>query len=138
MYLANLVSRELKLRVRNEKPGLCTRVAMELVSPRSEAQSCGEFAVQWAVAGMTGVMVSLVRRSSSPYLCELATTPLAGIGTREMTLPARFMNASENHPNRDFFEYAPPLVGDGMPELPRIDFSLAAVPRGVSSSSIAR
>ena len=120
--LARLVGRELRLRVRNDKPGLCGRASAAHVSSvdRDEAQQCGEFAVRQALAGATGMMVTLERISNAPYRCGLGLAPLEEIACRERPLPGEFMNAEGNYPSRLFLEYAAPLAGPGLPAYTRL------------------
>ncbi len=120
--LARLVGRELRLRVRNEKPGLCARASMAHVSPvdRAETQQCAEVAVRHAVLGITGMMVTLERASDAPYRCEFGLAPLEEIGARERAMPREFMNEAGNYPSEQFLRYARPLVGPGLPEYARL------------------
>jgi 6-phosphofructokinase 1 len=121
-HLARLVGQELKLRVRNDKPGLCARMSGAHASPvdRDEAQQCGELAVRHSMLGITAMMVTLERVSSSPYRCRFGLAPLAEIGGRERTMPREFINEDGNCPTQRFREYALPLLGPGMPEYARL------------------
>ena len=62
-YLARLVSQELKVRVRFEKPGTVQRSLMTCVSHTDarEASMVGEAAVNYAIGGHTDCMVTLAR-----------------------------------------------------------------------------
>ncbi len=121
--LARLVGRELRLRVRNEKPGLCGRASIAHVSPvdREEAVACGREAVRRAVSGVSGMMVTLERAAGETYCCSFGLAPLEEIGCRERALPREFMNDAGNYPSPAFREYAAPLLGVGLPEYPRLD-----------------
>ena len=44
-----------------------------------EAYACGRRAVELAIAGTSGVMVSIIRDSSEPYRWSLGTAPLAEV-----------------------------------------------------------
>lgn len=121
--LARLVGRELRLRVRNEKPGLCARASLAHASPvdREEARQCAEVAVRHALLGITGMMVTLERVSGAPYRCEFGLAPLEEIGASERTLPREFINEAGNYPSDQFCEYARPLLGPGLPEYARLE-----------------
>jgi len=120
--LARLIGRELGLRVRNDKPGLCARVSVAHVSPpdREEAQQAGEVAVRHALLGVSGQMVTLERVSSSPYRCGFGLAPLAEVGGRERTMPREFMNEEGNYPTELFRRYALPLLGPDLPHYVRL------------------
>lgn len=121
LYLSNLVGQELKLRVRNEKPGIIARTATAHVSApdRQEAQQCGEVAVRHAMLGMTGMMVTLQRLSESPYRCGFGLVSLSEVGNRDRAMPREFMNEAGNYPSAQFRAYAAPLVGGDLPSYHR-------------------
>ncbi len=129
VHLAGLVGKELRLRVRNEKPGLCARTSMAHVSAtdRAEAEECGRYAVRAAVAGNSGMMVSLRRASydsdssHTSYCCEYALTPLDDVAGREQRLPVEWFNAEARQPGRAFYDYALPLTGDDIPRHARFN-----------------
>lgn len=122
MHLARLIGRELKLRVRNDKPGLCARMSLAHVSPvdREEARQCGELAVRHALLGITGMMITLERASNTPYGCQFGLAPLSEIGNRERFLPREFMNDEGNYPSPLFRQFAAPLLGPDLPEYARL------------------
>jgi 6-phosphofructokinase 1 len=84
-----------------------------------EAYACGRRAVELAVAGTSGVMVSIVRQSSAPYRWSLSTAPLAEVALGAKPMPDRFINAAGNHVTEECLEYLRPLVGE-LPEYVRL------------------
>lgn len=128
VHLADLVSRELRLRVRNDKPGLCARCSAVHISriDREEAEACGRFAVREAVKGTSGMMVILRRTANRPYRCELDLAPLTSVARRERLLPREYMNECGNYPAQLFREYALPLTGEDFPRFARFDLGLKA------------
>ena len=120
--LAELVGRELRLRVRNDKPGICARSSLAHVSSvdREEALRCGEFAVERALGGVSGMIVTLERVSESPYLCELGLAPLEDVACHERMMPREFMNDAGNFPTEAFRRYAAPLLGGELPAYSRL------------------
>ncbi len=76
-----------------------------------EAYMCGQDAARRAASGETGVMVSLVRQSNSPYICTTGTSPLKEVAVHAKPMPQNFLNEAGNFPSEKFFEYARPLVG---------------------------
>lgn len=77
-----------------------------------EAYMCGRDAARRAATGESGVMVSLVRSSNSPYCCTTGTSPLKEVAVRAKPMPQDFLNEAGNFPSRKFFDYALPLVGE--------------------------
>jgi 6-phosphofructokinase 1 len=84
-----------------------------------EAYACGRRAVELAVAGTSGVMVSIVRQSSQPYRWSLSTAPLAEVALGAKPMPEHFINAAGNHVTEECLEYLRPLVGE-LPEYVRL------------------
>ncbi|HUX19956.1 MAG TPA: 6-phosphofructokinase, partial [Spirochaetia bacterium] len=77
-----------------------------------EAYRCGREAVRLAERGTSGVMVSLVRASSSPYRIELGTIPLSEVAARTKPMPDEFIAANGHDVTRAFIEYLQPLVDE--------------------------
>jgi 6-phosphofructokinase 1 len=122
--LARRVGRELGLRARSEKPGLCGRASVAHVSEvdRREAYELGRAGVQRAVQGARGVMVALRREEDgSAYSCTLTDVPLGEVAGRERLLPARFMNEPGNMVSKAFCDYAAPLLGGMLPQHARLE-----------------
>ncbi|HNX26538.1 MAG TPA: diphosphate--fructose-6-phosphate 1-phosphotransferase [Phycisphaerae bacterium] len=77
-----------------------------------EAYACGCKAVELADSGKTGVMVSIVRKSDSPYAVSYETVPLKDVAVKAKPMPDSFINAEGNFPSQAFFDYIRPLVGE--------------------------
>jgi len=120
--LSNLITKRLKLRARSEKPGLLGRAAAGFVSETDweEARLCGQAAVQAAVQGVTGKMVTLVREPGPAYRSTTGLTDLEKVANAERRLPPEWINAAGNDVLEAFREYATPLTGQIAP-LPRLD-----------------
>ena len=67
-------------------------------------------AVELAIEGTVGVMVTLVRESNDPYKVTTGTAPLERVANDEHKLPREFMNEDGNHITDAFREYATPLL----------------------------
>jgi 6-phosphofructokinase 1 len=95
--------------------------AADRVSPPDleEAFACGQRAVELAAQGTSGVMVCIVRQSSSPYRWSLGTVPLAEVAVRAKPMPDEFIAPAGNDVTPAFFEYLRPLAGP-MPEYARL------------------
>jgi 6-phosphofructokinase len=76
-----------------------------------EAYACGRRAVELALDGTSGVMVSIVRESSDPYRWTLGTIPLAEVANAAKPMPPEFINAEGNFVTPGCLDYLRPLVG---------------------------
>jgi len=82
---------------------------------REEACRCGRKAVELAVKGRTGVMVTMKRVSagpSDPYRVEYSTAPLGDVAVRAKPMPEHFINPEGNFPTPECLDYLRPLVGE--------------------------
>lgn len=84
-----------------------------------EAHSCGMRAVELAVAGTSGVMVSIIRKSNDPYQRTLGTVPLAEVAGGAKPMPDEYINAEGNYVTPACIEYLKPIVGT-LPEYVRL------------------
>jgi len=116
-HLASLITGELGIRARSEKPGLLGRVASAHVSPvdRREAFGAGVRAVQAAVDGITGKMITITRSSALPYESSFGMVDLADVANTERLLPESYYDAPSAQMTPAFTAYALPLLGDGLP-----------------------
>lgn len=121
-HLADLVSDKLGLRARSEKPGLCGRVSVAHASDVDlhEAYELGQTAVQWAVQGERGSMTALQRTEGAEYNCTYERVALDSVLDEERSLASHFMNETGNMVTQDFRNYAAPLIGDSLPQYPRL------------------
>lgn len=112
-YLSRVVTRELGLRARYDKPGTIQRMSMALASETDleEAHLLGRRAVQLAVEGHGDEMVILVRQPGPTYRCLVDSTPLANIANVEKRMPAEFISEGGSFVTHAFIEYATPLIG---------------------------
>jgi 6-phosphofructokinase 1 len=117
-YLVNLISENLKIKARYDKPGTIQRVSMVCASKvdLDEAYVVGQVAVSKAVEGETDKMVTLVRKSNNPYACETGLVGLHEVMLKTKKVPDKFINGQSNFITDDFLEYAKPLIGDSLPE----------------------
>lgn len=116
-YLCKVIASKLGLKARFDKPGTIQRVGGLLVSPvdQAEAFMVGEMAVQYAVDGVAGKMVTLERVSNSPYRCETGLVDLDKVANAERLMPDEFIAASGTDVTPAFIEYARPLIGGDLP-----------------------
>jgi 6-phosphofructokinase 1 len=90
-----------------------------------EAYACGRRAVELALAGTSGVMVSIVRESSEPYHWSLGTAPLAEVALGAKPLPDNFINAAGTFVTPECTAYLKPLIGP-LPDYVRLGGGAAA------------
>lgn len=112
-YLCRVVTRELGLRARFDKPGTIQRMSIELASPVDlrEAYEAGQMAVRYALEGRTDQMVILVRQSGPEYGCTTDSAPLTAIANTEKLFPEEYLTPERNFVTPAFVEYATPLIG---------------------------
>ncbi len=120
--LAMLVSTDLRIRARCEKPGLIARSSSLTISSVDwdEAHLCGTQAVKAALEGGKTHMVALERDFSESYLVRPRLVALADVAFVEREVPSQWRDlpATEGI-SKDFFDYAQPFVGE-IPALPRL------------------
>ncbi len=129
-FVEGLVREELGLKTRLIRLGPAERVAMHFASltDRDEAYRLGVFAVQCAIAGITGKTVGMERTSNHPYHCELTLADLELVANQERLIPREWLNEAGNDVTQDFLDYALPLIQgevptpivDGLPRYARL------------------
>ncbi|MDB5334637.1 MAG: pfp 1 [Planctomycetaceae bacterium] len=80
-----------------------------------EAYDAGREAVQRAIAGRSGEMVTFERVSNNPYSIKFGSAPLASVANHERPLPDEFIAVDGMGVTPAFHEYLKPLVG-ALPE----------------------
>ena len=111
--LALLVTEELGLRARSERPGLLGRSSQEhaLSSDRDEAYACGRAAVIAAVTQHGGTMVTL-QCTRQPYRFSTNLVALSEVALFERALPQEYRTPEGNDVTPEFLSYITPLVGE--------------------------
>ena len=122
-YLVELVMQHLKLRARFDKPGDLQRMASNSISytDREEAYLVGKMGTQAALDGESDKMVTLVRHTEPAYHCTTGLVELARVANAQRLMPGDYLNESKTMVTRAFYEYALPLIGDPLPEYPRLE-----------------
>ena len=122
--LAMLVSQNLKLRARSEKPGLIGRASSLTISPIDwdEAYLCGRDAVKAAVSGFGKHMIGLVREQGAGYLVTTRVESLKEVAYVEREVPADWRSENGNGILPEFFDYAVPFIGR-VPPFPQFSTS---------------
>lgn len=117
-HLANLVVKELGIKARSEKPGLCGRASVALQSPvdREEARLAGAFALRSAVEGKSGVMVGFEREDGAIYRVNTRLIPIHEVMLYERKMPDSYINERGNDVTQEFVDWCRPLIGEALPE----------------------
>jgi len=120
-FLVGLVAENLGIKARFDKPGTIQRMFMLAASEvdLEEAYQCGAAAVNHAVNGVTGQMVTLVRESNSPYRCATGLAPLDQVANAERPVPSEFITPDGLFVTPAYLDYARPLIGGPLPEYGR-------------------
>ena len=84
-----------------------------------EAWRCGERAVELALAGQSGVMVTMNRISNAPYQIDFGTAPLSEVANGEKPMPDNFICKDRLFVTDECLDYLKPLVGE-MPKYVRL------------------
>lgn len=117
-FLAETAARELKIRCRDEKPGLLGRASMLHVAPqdRIDAELVGREAYRALLAGEDEKMVALtpLGESAPPAGEKVAFTlvPFEQVTGPERTIPQEWTANGPLPINERFTEYLRPLVGE--------------------------
>lgn len=118
-HLAQLITQKLGYKARAEKPGLLGRAstAWQSATDRDEAVLAGRLAVQAALEGHTGKMVSFRRLSTSPYRIQPELVDIRDVMLHEHKMPPEFINQAGNGVTEAFKDWCRPLLGGPLPIL---------------------
>ena len=117
-YLVNLISSNLGIKARCDRPGTIQRVSITCVSEidLDEAYLVGQVAISKAVEGESDKMVALLRKSSDPYKCETGLVGLSEVALKTRKVPDESIDKNSNYVTDAFLTYARPLIGGPLPE----------------------
>jgi 6-phosphofructokinase 1 len=135
--IAGLVKDKLGMKVHWTVPDYLQRSARHLASQTdlAQAQAVGAAAVEFALAGMNGVMPVIRRLSDSPYRWKVEAAPLSSIANHEKKMPADFIRKDGYGITAACRRYLGPLVRgeaplrfgrDGLPDYVQPAMSLLA------------
>ncbi len=112
-YLGGLLKARTGIKTRAIELSLLQRSAAHMASKTDieEAIEAGKFAVRSALAGKTGRMVAFERDPESPaYKCKMILVPLSEAANAEKKVPREWINKKGNFVNKEFLDYALPLI----------------------------
>ncbi len=115
-YLSNLVKDKIGIKARFDKPGTIQRVSMVCASKidLEEAYQVGQFAIEQAIEGKSGYMVSLERLPGRNYTCVANLVELDSIANLVRMVPDEFINEEGNDVTEKFIDWARPLIEPGL------------------------
>jgi len=110
--LKAVVEKEVKIKARFNKLGTNQRSAMHFASLTDvkEAYMCGQMAVKYALKGVNGKMVTLVREKGPKYKCTTGLAELRDVANGEKKVPREYINEAGNHITKAMRDYLRPLV----------------------------
>lgn len=117
-HLAQLVTKELGIKARSEKPGLAGRASIYWRSEIDcmEAEEAGRAAARAVINGRTGVMPAIRRISDEPYRAETFLAPIEEVMLTERVLPQEYINAQGNGITQEYLNWLRPIFGAPLPE----------------------
>ena len=110
--LAKLLKDKLGLKYHWAVADYLMRAARHIASKTDLDQSyaVGKHAVELALAGKSGVMASIVRKSDSPYVWEVGDAPLDQVANVEKKMPRDFISEDGFHITDKCRRYLAPLI----------------------------
>ena len=113
-YLENLVRERLGVKARSVELNVSQRCSASLISAadQQEAVAAGRFGVQAALDGITGKMVSFIRRTEADgtVRIECGLEDVNAICNEEKTVPADWIINNGSDVSEKFLQYVLPLV----------------------------
>lgn len=112
--LANILKTRLQTKVRAIEFSLLQRAASHLASQVDihEAYQVGAYAVQQALLGKSGKMVTIKRADARDYQPSYGLADLDMVANQEKLVPRNWINEEANDVTTDFVNYCLPLVAD--------------------------
>ena len=111
-YLENLIKEKLGVKVRSVELNVSQRCSSSCLAKTDldEADHSGAFAVNAALNGETGKMISFVRTNTSPYELSFSTADVNIICNQEKAVPLSWITKDASDVTDEFIRYAAPLI----------------------------
>ncbi|GKX31071.1 pyrophosphate--fructose 6-phosphate 1-phosphotransferase [Vallitalea longa] len=110
--LEHIVSRSLGCKVRSIELNVLQRSAMHIASLQdiNEAFLVGAKAVEYAVKGITGKMVTLIRTNNEPYTYIIDYVDIEKVANKEKLIPIKWIAENNGDVSEQLIEYISPLI----------------------------
>lgn len=110
--LEYIIKKNMQIKVRSIEINILQRSAahMSSVTDIGEGFRLGYNAVNFAIQGETGIMVTLVRRNSDEYSVDIGKTPVENVAGLVKHVPREWINERGNDVTKEFYDYAYPLI----------------------------
>lgn len=141
-YIKELIEKEVRVKARFAIPSTIQRNGLHFASltDAEEAYQVGKKAVQAAIGGVSGKMVSMKRISDSPYRIDYDLVDLELVANGEKPFPREWITADGFFVREDFLTYARPLIQgevkaiikDGLPYFTRLKKHFLKAPSGAA------
>lgn len=111
-FLEKLVSEKIGCKVRSIELNVMQRCSSHIASAEDIESSAaiGEAAVEAALAGKSGCMMTFIRESDKPYSYSIGTTDAAVAANSEKLFPSEWINEDENDVLSAAYDYFMPLI----------------------------
>ncbi|MCI5839536.1 MAG: diphosphate--fructose-6-phosphate 1-phosphotransferase [Peptoniphilaceae bacterium] len=122
-HLSQIIINKLKIKARNEKPGLAGRASIlyRSQSDLNEAIEVGKKAADAAISGENAVMVGIQRESIENYNISYPLIPVDKVMLYERKMPKDFLNEKGNWVSEKYIKWAKPIVD--FKEIPYISYN---------------
>ena len=140
--LAELIKKELGYKYHYAIADYLMRAARHIASATDveQAYAVGRAAVEYAVAGKSGVMVTIDRQNDAPYEWTIGEAPLSEVANVEKFMPRNFISDDGFHITDAARRYLKPLIAgesyppyvDGLPDYARLTLAPVAKKLGTS------
>lgn len=111
-YLCRLVAGKLGCKTRPIELSTLQRAAIHLASETDiqEGYQAGYAALEHAMKGETGKMITLKRESNNPYVCTIEAYDTDVIANEERLVPYEMISEDGTNITKEFITYARPLI----------------------------
>ena len=110
--LEYIIKQNLQVKVRSVEINILQRCAahMSSITDIGEAFRLGRHAVETALEGKSGVMVTAIRKANEPYSVKMGDTDVKNVAGLVKHVPREWINERGNDVTQDFVDYAYPLI----------------------------
>ena len=111
-FISGMVFKELNIKVHTAIPDYLQRSGRHISSKADveEAIMVGKKAVEFALKGLSGFMVTIDRLLSKNYEVEYKMIELSNVANHTKYLPKEFIGDNNMSVNENFYKYASPLI----------------------------